>query len=120
MLACFHHRVSLCDAQVDSCCIDGFLALSSRLVFPGKLKVLLEEANTLLDESLLVVQETELQCSICLSLGLVLCLSNVHKLTQVVDSHLYVATLSMDVSEKLVGFTLFVPRTSLELSLAHL
>lgn len=82
--------------------------------------MLLEEGNRLLNEAFLVVQETELKCGISLGLGLVLCFSDVHQLTEVVDGHLHVSALGMHIGEELVRFTLLVSRASLKLFLTHL
>jgi len=58
VLASLHHRVGLCDAEVDTRGVDCALALGGGLVFAGQFEVLLEEGDGFLDKPFLVVQET--------------------------------------------------------------
>ena len=82
--------------------------------------MLLEIGYRLLDQVFLVMQETELESGISLSLSLVLGLGDVHQLAQVVDGHLHVAVLGMHVRKKFVRLALLVARTLLDLALADL
>jgi hypothetical protein len=66
------------------------------------------------------VEETELQSSVCLGLGLVFGLGDVHQLSEMVDGHLHVAALGIHISQELVRLALLVTTAGLELELAHL
>jgi hypothetical protein len=78
MFARLHHRVSLCNPEVNSCRIDSLLTLRRGLVLPGQFEVLLEVADTLLYELLLIVEQTQLEGGICLRLCLILGLCDIH------------------------------------------
>jgi len=54
-----------------------------------------------------------------LSLSLILSLSDVHQLPKMMNGHLNIAVLGMNISEKLVGLALLVAGASLHLTLAH-
>jgi hypothetical protein len=66
------------------------------------------------------VQETELECGVGLSLGFILCLGDVHELAEMVNGHLDVAALGMDIGKELMCLSFLISRASLELSLADL
>jgi len=53
-----HHGVGLGDAEVDTGCVYGTLALGGGFVFTRQLEVLLEIGYRLLDQVFLVVKET--------------------------------------------------------------
>ena len=78
MFAGLHHSVGLCDTQVDTGSINSFLALRCRLVLPCQFEMLLEVADTLLDQLLLIVKQTKLEGGVSLSLCFILGLSNIH------------------------------------------
>jgi len=78
MLARLHHRVRLCNPEINTCRIDSLLALRRGLVLPRQFEVLLEIADTLLNQLLLIVKQTQLEGGICLRLCFILCLSDIH------------------------------------------
>ena len=55
MLEGLHHGVGLGDAEVDTGCIDGTLALGGGFVFTRQLEVLLEIGYRFLDQVFLVM-----------------------------------------------------------------
>ena len=66
------------------------------------------------------MEETKLEGGVSLGLSLILSLSDVHKLSQVMNGHLNIAILGVNISEKFVCLTLLIARALLDLTLADL
>ena len=81
--------------------------------------MLLEVADTLLDQLLLVVKQTELEGGVSLRLCFIFGLSYIHQFSQMVNGHLHVAVLGMDISQQFMSLTFLVTRARLELTLAN-
>ena len=108
VLAGLHHGVCLSYTKVDTGSVYRSLALSRAFVFSSQLKVLLEVANRFLNQALLIVKKSKLKSCVSLSLGLILCLCDIHKFAQVMNGHLDVPRLRMYIRKELVGLTLLV------------